>query len=51
MFAYARSVTTRVLLQVWVVAVLLHGSAFKNQEKKMNNPALDNNAEVFSWKA
>ena len=36
----------------WVVAVLLYGSVFKNQGKRLttNNSALDNNADVFSWK-
>ena len=35
---------------MWVVGALLFGSAFKNEEEKANNPARDNNADVFSKK-
>ena len=51
MFAHVCCVTTRVTAVVWVVAVLLYGSAFKNKKKRQDNPALDNNTDDFSWKS
>ena len=36
---------------VWVVSVLLYGSAFKTHEKNGNNPRSILNTDTFSWKS